>query len=173
MNLYRQFCLRYSKKVSRPKWIIYKHISDKSKKCLSGILSIVVDCVFTPAYTSLCRGLKYLLKVRYIILDPLRDVWKIKSQKWAVFAFGSHILTKLSQNVCLNNTHIWIWIYWHATCDCNLWNALWFYCIYKVFSYIIIDHSYLNCCISAKLSLIKCLISTRILIYRHARCDSK
>ena len=52
---------------------IYKHISNKSKKCLSfdnsGILSVV--CLCPSAYTSLCRGLKYLLKARYIVLDFL------------------------------------------------------------------------------------------------------
>ena len=63
---------------------IYKHVSDNSKKCLSvgnsGILSVivVVVCVLAPAYTSLCRGLEYLLKVRYIILvDPLRSKRRI------------------------------------------------------------------------------------------------
>ena len=66
--------------------LLYKHVSYKSKKCLSvgnarissvgnfGILSVVVVvvvCVLAPAYTSLCRGLKYSPKVRYIILvDP-------------------------------------------------------------------------------------------------------
>ena len=33
----------------------------------SGILSVVVS-VLAPAYKSLCRGLKFLLKERYIIL---------------------------------------------------------------------------------------------------------
>ena len=48
---------------------------DKNKQCLSvrnfGIQSaviVVVVCSAFTAYTSLCRGLKYLLKVRYIIL---------------------------------------------------------------------------------------------------------
>ena len=35
-------------------------------------------CVLAPAYTSLCRGLEYLLKVRYIILvDPLKNGFSI------------------------------------------------------------------------------------------------
>ena len=59
----------YSKS-PRPKWIIYKHVSDESKKCLSvgnaRILSVV--CEQSPAFPSICRGLEYLLKVRYIIL---------------------------------------------------------------------------------------------------------
>ena len=46
-----------------PKWTIYKHESDKNRKCLS------VCCYLWPTYTSLCRGLKKLLKVPYIIQD--------------------------------------------------------------------------------------------------------
>ena len=55
----------------------------------------------------------------------------------------AHSFTKLSQNVCLINIHILI--YWHAGCDCKLWNALWFYCDFCVFQNIIDDHSFLNC----------------------------
>ena len=47
---------------SRPKLTIYKRVSDNYKKCLSignfGILYVV--CSGSAAYTSLCRGLKYL-----------------------------------------------------------------------------------------------------------------
>ena len=46
----------------------------------------------------------------------------------------SHILTKLSQNVCLTN--IQILIYGHSRCDCKLWNAPWFYYVFWVVSYI-------------------------------------
>ena len=56
------------------------HVLDNSKKYLyignSGILSVVIVvvvivCILALAYTSLCRGLEYLLKVRYTILvDP-------------------------------------------------------------------------------------------------------
>ena len=61
--------LRFSnRKCPRPKWTIYKHVSDKSKKYMSvgnsGILSVVVVCVLNPAYTSLCKDLEYLPKVR-------------------------------------------------------------------------------------------------------------
>ena len=70
------FC-NFRKKDPRTKWTIYKHVLDNYKKCLSvgnsGILSVVVVvvCVLAPAYTSLCRGLKYSPKVMYIILvDP-------------------------------------------------------------------------------------------------------
>ena len=50
------------------KWTIYKHEPDKNKKCPSVVvcrLSPIV-CSASSAYTGLCRGLKYLLNVRYI-----------------------------------------------------------------------------------------------------------
>ena len=40
-----------------------------------------------------------------------------------------HIFTKLSQNVYLINKHILI--YWHARCNCKLWNAILFYCVFS------------------------------------------
>ena len=83
----------------------------------------------------------------------------------------AHISPKLSQNVCLIN--IYIFIYRHARYYCKLWNALWLYYVFWAYSYIIIDYSCLNCCISTKLALIMCLINTHILIYWHARCHSK
>ena len=63
VNLCRKFLCDFLKKGPNPKWTIYKHVSDKSKKCLSvgnsGILSVVVVmsvvCVLASAYTSLCR----------------------------------------------------------------------------------------------------------------------
>ena len=59
------------KKDSRPKWAIYKHESDKNKKCLSvsnfGILSVVVICSTPTACASLCRFLEYLLKLTFFI----------------------------------------------------------------------------------------------------------
>ena len=62
----KPMCTIYSQK-----WTMHKHVSEKSKKCLSvgnsEILYVVV-CVLALAYTSLCRGLQYLLKVRYIIV---------------------------------------------------------------------------------------------------------
>ena len=101
--------------------------------CLSVILEFCLlsssVCVLAPAYTSLCRELEYLPKVRYIILfDPngaeilifqtvflgrtatLPYVWKIHPK--------AHIFTKLSQDVCLVDTHILI--YWYARCNCKL-----------------------------------------------------
>ena len=112
--------------------------------CLSVILFVVVGVV-APAYTSLCIGLEYLLKVRYIILtEPdfrfatlfffchgmktLPYVWKVYHENGRHLRLVAHIFTKLSQNVCLINTHILI--YWHARCDCKLWHAPWFYCIF-------------------------------------------
>ena len=119
-----------------------------SEFCLSSSLSVV--CVLAPAYTSLCRGLKYLPKVSYIILvDPLRDrfliietvflgrsetlpyVWKIHHRNEWHLHLVAPIFTKLSQSVCLINIHIFI--YWHARCD-----------VFWAFSYIIIDHLCLN-----------------------------
>ena len=56
-----------------PKRTIYMHESNKNKKCLTAsnfrILSVVVEVCSPPtAYTSYGKGLKYLLKVRFIIL---------------------------------------------------------------------------------------------------------
>ena len=69
----------------------------------------------------------------------------------------TQIFTKLLQNVCLINTHNSIHRY--AKCSCKWWKTLWFYCVFWVFSYIIVDHSCLNCCMSTKLSQIVCLIN--------------
>ena len=75
--LFYYFC-EFQKKGPRSKWTVYKHKSDKNKKCLSvgnsGILSVVrclllsVVCSVSTVYTNIYRALKYLLKVRYIIL---------------------------------------------------------------------------------------------------------
>ena len=107
----------------------------------SGILSVVVCC---PC-SCLCRGLEFLLKVRYITLvDPLWArflifetvflgrmailpyVWKLYHKNWCYLRLVSHIFNKLSQNVCLINTYTLI--YRHAKCDCKLLSVLWFYC---------------------------------------------
>ena len=74
VNLWSHCFHDFQKKDPRPKWvIIHKHESDKNKKCLSlgnfGVLSVIVVCSAPIALTSLGRGLKYLLKVPYIILD--------------------------------------------------------------------------------------------------------
>ena len=76
---------------------------------------------------------------------------------------------KPSQNVCLINTHIFM--YWYVRCNYKLWNALWFYCVFRVFSYITDDHLCLNCSTSTKLSQIVCLINVHILVYQHAKCN--
>ena len=73
----------------------------------------------------------------------------------------THSVTKLSQNMCLINTHILV--YWHDRCDYKLWNAPWFYCVFWVFSYIIDEHSCLKYCIFTKLSQIVYLID--VLMY--------
>ena len=130
-----------------------------------------VPCGKLPAYPRLYRGLEYLLKVRYIILVVLKVtellmfkfvfsgrsakmsyVWKVRHKNEWHLRLVAHIFSKVSQNICLINTHILI--YWHARCQYKLWKALWFYCFFWVLSYIFDDHSCLNCCISNKLSLI-------------------
>ena len=89
--------------------------SDKNKKCLSvgnfGILSVVI-CSASTAYTSLCRGWKYLLKMPYFIkyylsvagfsifetlcLSRLKNspISEKISQKWTEFVFGNTYLEK-------------------------------------------------------------------------------
>ena len=69
------FCNFKEKMSYRSKWTIYKYVLDKSKKCLSvsnfEILCSVV-CSASAAYTSLCRGLKYLVNpnvARFLIFD--------------------------------------------------------------------------------------------------------
>ena len=43
--------------------LLYKHESDKNER----FLSVVVVCSASTAYISLCRGMKYLLKIHYFI----------------------------------------------------------------------------------------------------------
>ena len=113
----------------------------------------------STAYTSLWRGLRYLLKVRYIILNyhnlvgflifgtlclgsskTLPYFWKKYHKNEKHLCLVTHIFIKLSQNVCLINKHILIHRY--TLCNCKLWKALWFF--FLVFSYII-DDSCLKC----------------------------
>ena len=65
------FC-NFQKRGPRLKWTIHKHVSDNSKKnsylSVGNFRILFVVCSASAAYTSLCRGLKYLLKVRYVIL---------------------------------------------------------------------------------------------------------
>ena len=79
----------------------------------------------------------------------------------------THIFTKLSQNVSLINTQNLIYLY--ARCNSKLWKALWFYCVFWVFSYMIDDHSCLKFCIFTKLSQIMCLINLYIFKCQHAK----
>ena len=80
----------------------------------------------------------------------------------------AHSFIKLSQNVFLINTHILI--YSNARCNSKL---LYFYCFFRVFSYIIDYHLCLNCCISTNLSQIVCLINLHILVCQHAKCNCR
>ena len=141
---------------------------------------VAVICRLCPCSRlhQLIRGLKYLLKVRYIIVvypwqarflifktvflgrsATLPYVWKIYHKNDWHLRLVAHRCTKLSQNMYLINTHILT--YSHARYDCKLWNTLWlYYVFFLVFSYIIInDHSCLNCYISTKLLLIAYLIN--------------
>ena len=110
-------------------------------------------CSMSTVYTTLCRGPKYLLKVRYIILvypnvtrflifkvfclgrsKTLPYVWKKHYKNWRYLCLLKHIFTKLSQNVCLIDIHISM--HWFAKCNCKLWKLHQFYWLYRVFSYI-------------------------------------
>ena len=129
-------------------------------------------CSASTAYTNLCTGLKYFLKIPYFIwnhpkvarflifeavfLGRTATLSENISQKWASLAFGSIYLHKLSQNVCLIKTHILT--YWHARCNCVLWSDPWFCCVFQEFSYIVDDYLCLKYCIFTKLSQIVCLI---------------
>ena len=70
----------------------------------------------------------------------------------------AYIFTKLAQNVCLINIHIFI--YQHARCHCRLWNALWFYCVFGHFYTLLL---------TINIWFIW-LINTHM-IYQHARCE--
>ena len=74
--------LQLSEKGPKPKWTIYKHVSDKNKKCLSvgnfEILSVVLRlsvCIVSTAYTSLFYEIFTNSKeVWYIILNyPIKE----------------------------------------------------------------------------------------------------
>ena len=88
------------------------------------------------------------------------------------------MFTKLSQNVCLTNTHILM--YWYARFNCKLWNIFWFCCDRsKTLPYVwkkylknerylcLVTHSF------TKHSQNVCLINTHILVNRYPRCDCK
>ena len=79
-----------------------------------------VVCSASAAYISLCKGLKYLLKVSYIIQDypNVAGFLKFCVQCWKhCLMFARHLclfwhnFTKLSQNMCLITTHILIYRY--------------------------------------------------------------
>ena len=94
------------------------HIWDKNKKCLPvinfGILYVVVVCNASTAYISLSRGLVF-----YLILSLFG---------W-IFVFQCFFLSqKLTSFVCIINRHNLK--YWYVRCNCKLWNAIWFYCVF-------------------------------------------
>ena len=100
--------------------------------------------------TRTCQTYLQIMERSLILLRLLG----ILSYNWRLFMSElCFILTKHSQIVCLINT---------IQRGYKLWNAFWFYCVFWIFSYIINDHSYLNCCISTNLSQIVCLMHTQI-----------
>ena len=98
-------------------------------------------------------------------------VWKKYRKNERHLCLEAQFFTKLSQNVCLINTHILI--YWYAKYNNKLWKALWFYFVFRVFSDIIDEHSCLKYFIYTKLSQIMCPIDLQILICQHAKYDSR
>ena len=92
-------------------------------------------CSVSTAFTSLCRSLKYLLKVWYITLNypNMAQIWifeplslsraktltyvrKKNKNEWHL-SLLIYSFTQLSHNVCLINTHIFI--YWYVRCNCK------------------------------------------------------
>ena len=136
----------------------------------------------STAYISLCRLLKYVLKTTFFIQNYpnvagffiFETFYSMFEKNITKMCLVPHIFIKLSQNVCLMNTHILM--YWYARFNCKLWRVHWFYCVFWIFSYIIDDNSCLNCCISTKLPLFMYLISdinVHILIRQHVKCDCR
>ena len=103
----------------------------------------------STVYTSLCRGLEYLLKISYFNQDypnvaeffmfntlcwgrskTLPYVWKKYHKNEQNLSLVTHIFTKLSQNVCQNNMHILMYRYDRCNCKscthfglskCQIW----------------------------------------------------
>ena len=130
------FLLLPDSKVLDPNRPIYRHESDKNKKYLSAnnfvFLSVfvVVICSASTSYTSLCRGLKNLLKIPYFSQDysnvvgfliietlclgrskTLPYVCKKYHKIERRLSLVAYIFTKLSQNVFLINFNIHIFMY--------------------------------------------------------------
>ena len=103
---------------------IHKQKSYKNQKCMSVILKFCLSSVWNelPAYIRLCGGSERLLKIANWTTNLqqcfLTD-WQHCSKKYHKnerhLRLVTHIFSKLSQNVCLFNTHILI--YWHARCN--------------------------------------------------------
>ena len=136
-----------------------------SELCLPSV--VCLTCGQLSAYPRFCRGLKYLLKVSYIILFVsyvtvflisntflLRDgntalCLKNTSQKWAAFAFGSTYLHQtFTKSVSNQYTHYDISI-------CQMWLEIMegplILLRSLVFSYIIDEHLCLKYGIFTKL----------------------
>ena len=103
--------MAYRKKNHRPKWTIYKHELDKNKKCLSvdnfGIL-LSLDYRVPAAFAGLCKGLKYLPKIQYFILD-YPNVTEFSIFKTVFWADQQH--WPMSENNITKMNSICVW--WH------------------------------------------------------------
>ena len=143
--------------------------------CLSVVQLVYLSVA--PGYI-VCLSRQGILYYR----GPIFDYWdslfgqgknialclKMISKTLTAFEFGCTLLQQILQNVWLINTHILI--YWHVRCNCELWKALWFYCVFWVFSYFIDEFSCLKYCIFTKLLQIVCLINVNILVCQNAKC---
>ena len=152
----------------RPKW--YGLFGSRtfqtiySKKCLPVILEfcpLSVVCSAPAAYTNLCRGQKYLLKVMYISL---------------IYPIVTHFL--IYETLCLGRTKmifLCLKIMNGISAECvSLIHTFWYFNLpdvtarygmpfdfitfFWVFSYILDDHTRLNFCVSTKLWLISCIL---------------
>ena len=80
-----------------------------------------------------------------------------------------HSFNKISQNMCLINTHILVYRY--ARCNFSLWNAPWFYC---VFFWVFFIHNWsLNHSIFSKLSRVVCLINVHSFLCQLSKCGCR
>ena len=114
-----QYFCNLRKKGPRLKWTIYKHISDNSKKYLTvgnfGIMPVFryvcryiyrSVCRASTTYNSLCRGLKYLLKVGYITLNFPNMAWFLILETLCLGR--ANTLTYVWKNITKMNG-IWVW----------------------------------------------------------------
>ena len=89
------------------------------------------------------------------------------SQKKRQLCLVRHSFSKLLQNMR-------ILMYQYARFSAKLWKTLWFYCVFSVFSYIIVgEYSCLKYFILTKLSQIVYVIDVHILAWQNAKYDCR